>query len=260
MKDFETIIYEVEEKVAWITLNRPKALNAQNNLMRKELILALDDARTDRKVVVIVITASGEKAFCVGLDVTEVPVVNSADLLQLRGPRTVDELIREVCKPVIAAVNGYALGGGCELAMACDIIIASENAKFGQPEIKMGIIPGSGGSQMLPRLIGEKKAKELIFTGRSITADEALALGLINRVVPQANLRAAVEELSKDIAKNSPLTLGFAKLAVNKSMENHLSSGLICEKDISIACFGTEDQKEAVKAFLEKREPVFKGK
>jgi enoyl-CoA hydratase/carnithine racemase len=180
--------------------------------------------------------------------------------MQLKGKKRPIEMTREIPKPIIAMVNGLALGAGCELAMACDIIIASETAKFGQPEIRVGLIPGGGGTQVLPRLVGEKKAKELVFTGDMITAEEALRIGLVNRVVPKERLREAVEEFVGALAKRSPIILKLAKLAVNKSLETPLSAGLAYESDLCALCFGTEDLKEGAKAFAEKRTPNYKGK
>jgi enoyl-CoA hydratase len=231
--------------------------------MRQELLKALEDAWDDKNIYVIVITGAGDRAFSSGADITEHPVLTSIDI---RGPREtraragITELVRKIPKPVIAAVNGLALGGGCELAMACDVIIASENAIFGQPEIKIGIIPGRGGTQLLPRLIGEKKAKELIFTGDSLSATEAYRLGMINKVVPPDELKDATNELVEKLLRRSPVTLRLAKAAVNKSMEVGLLEGMSYELELFAQCFSTEDQKEGAKAFLEKRRPVFKGR
>lgn len=258
--EFQTIIYEKKESLSWITLNRPENLNAQNETLRSELVTALEDSRDDDNVCVIIITGAGEKAFSAGADISEFPNWMPADILQTKGKIRAYELIREIPKPVIAMVNGYALGGGCELAMACDIIIASENAQFGQPEVRVGVIPGAGGTQVLPRLVGEKKAKELIFTGNRITAKEALELGLVNKVVPQEKLREAVVEMANAILQNSPVIVKLAKIAVNKSLETPLSIGMGYERDLFAVCFGTDDQKEGAKAFLEKRKPNYKGK
>lgn len=257
---FKTIIYEKKDKVAWITLNRPEVLNAQNDQMREELISALEDARDNENIHVIVITGAGDRAFSAGADISEFPKQTPVDLIKRRGRMRVYELIRNIPKPVIAAVNGYALGGGCELAMACDIIIASENATFGQPEIRVGVIPGGGGTQMLPRLIGEKMAKELIFTGRSIPAQELYRLGMVNRVVPQDKLMNEVNDFVNVLLRRSPVILALAKMAVNKALETPLSEGLKCESELFAMCFGTEDQKEGAKAFLEKRDPQYKGR
>jgi enoyl-CoA hydratase/carnithine racemase len=182
------------------------------------------------------------------------------DILKAKGTKRAVDLLREVPKPAIAMVNGLALGGGCELAMACDMIVASENAMFGQPEINVGVIPGAGGTQILPRLVGEKKAKELIFTGVMIPAQEALSLGLVNKVVPLDKLRETVLELVKAMLRHSPVIMKLAKLAINKSLDVSLTTGLDYERDLFAICFGTEDQKEGSKAFLEKRKPAYKGK
>ena len=258
---FEAIIYEKKENVAWITLNRPEVLNAQNDTLRTELVKAFEEARDDNELYIIVLTGAGDRAFSAGADISEFPSRMLVDVIkQRKGVKRAYDLIREIPKPFIAMVNGLALGGGCELAMACDIIIAAENARFGQPEISVGIIPGGGGTQILPRLVGEKKAKELIFTGDFISADEALRLGLVNKVVPKEKLKEAVEELITKLKSKSPVILQFAKLAVNKSLETPLSVGLAAEGDLSAMCFGTEDQKEGARAFLEKRKPQYKGK
>jgi enoyl-CoA hydratase len=258
---FETILYEKKDNVAWITLNRPDKRNAQNQELRGEVMTALDDARTDDEVLVMVVTGAGDKAFSAGadignfLDATAVSVITSN-----KGARRIYNFIREIPKPVIAMVNGMALGGGCELAMSCDMIIASENARFGQPEINVGVIPGGTGTQILPRLVGEKKAREMIFTGDPISAEEALRWGLINKVVPADKLRETVEEIIGKLKSKSPAILKFAKLAVNKSLETTLSAGIECEADLFAMCFGTQDQKEGAKAFFEKRPPQYTGK
>lgn len=256
----ETVIYEKKDHVAWITLNRPEVLNAQNNQLRKELIEVLESARDDDDVYLLVLTGAGDKAFSAGADISEFPSLYPADQLKKRGTKTHYDLLREIPKPVIAMVNGFALGGGCEITLACDIVIASENSQFGQPEVRVGIIPGGGGTQVLPRLIGEKKAKELVFTARIISAQEALQLGLINQVVPKEKLRETVEDLVKTLLKRSPVILKIAKMAINKSLETTLTTGLAYEKDLFTICFGTEDQKEGARAFLEKRDPVYKGR
>ena len=258
---FEAIIYEKKENVAWITLNRPDVLNAQNDTLRTELIKAFEEARDDNELHMIVLTGAGDRAFSAGADISEFPSRVLMDVIkQRKGTKRASDLIREIPKPVIAMVNGLALGGGCELAMACDMIVASDNARFWQPEINVGIIPGAGGTQILPRLVGEKKAKELVFTGDFISAEEALRLGLVNKVVPREKLKEAVEELITKLKSKSPVILQFAKLAVNKSLETPLSVGMAAEADFFAMCFGTEDQKEGARAFLEKRKPQYKGK
>ena len=259
--EFETIIYEKKDNVAWITFNRPKVLNAQNQTLLGEVNAALEQGKDDDEVYVIVITGAGDRAFSAGADISMFPNWNPIDVIKwTKGSKRPYEFIREIPKPVIAMVNGVALGGGCEIAMACDMIIAAENAQFGQPEISVGVIPGGAGTQMLPRLVGEKKAKELVLTGDFISADEALRLGLVNKVVPGDKLRGAVDEVINKLKSKSPAILRFAKLAVNKSLETPLSVGIQSEADFFALCFGTEDQKEGAKAFLEKRSPKYTGK
>ena len=258
---FETIIYEKKDNVAWITLNRPEKYNAQNQTLRSEVVAALDDAKDDDEVRVIVLTGAGDKAFSAGADISNfVDWTTISVITTNKGAKRPYNFIREIPKPVIAMVNGMALGGGCELAMSCDIIIASDNARFGQPEISVGVIPGGTGTQILPRLVGEKKAREMIFTGDPISAEEALRIGLVNKVVPPDKLRETVDELIKKLKSKSPAILKFAKLAVNKSLDTPLSIGIECEADLFAMCFGTHDQKEGAKAFLEKRPPNYTGK
>jgi enoyl-CoA hydratase len=258
--DLKNILFEKKDYLAWITLNRPEVRNAQNDTLRAEVIWALEDSRDDDNVRILIITGAGDKAFSAGADISEFPKRMPADILRGKGIKRMTDLVREIPKPAIAMVNGLALGGGCELAMACDIIIASENAQFGQPEINIGIIPGAGGTQILPRLVGEKKAKEMVFTGAFISAQEALALRLINRVVPQEKLRETVMEMAKAILRHSPIILKLCKLAINKSLDVPLTVGMDYERDLFAICFGTEDQKEGSRAFLEKRKPQYKGK
>lgn len=258
--ELKNILFEKKDSVAWITLNRPEVRNAQNDALRSEVIWALENSRDDDDIRLIIITGAGDKAFSAGADISEFPKRMTADIIRVKGIRKTVDIIRDIPKPVIAMVNGLALGGGCELAMACDIIIASDNAQFGQPEINVGVIPGAGGTQILPRLVGEKKAKELVFTGAFIPAQEALTLGLINKVVPQDKLLEAVMEMAKAILRHSPIIMKLAKVAINKSLETPLSIGMDWERDIFAMCFGTEDQKEAANAFLGKRKPEYKGK
>jgi enoyl-CoA hydratase len=258
--EFKTILYEKKGNVAWVTLNRPEVLNAQNDLLRSELVSAFEQAGRDDEVYAIAITGAGDKAFSAGADISEFPKRFPDDYVRTKWIRRPYDVIREVPKPVVAAVNGLALGGGCELVLACDCVIAADTAQFGQPEIRIGVIPGGGGTQVLPRLIGEKKAKELIFSGRSITAAEALGMGMINQVVPRDKLIEATEKLIQDFLKNSPAILKLAKMAVNKSLDTPLTVGLGCERELFALCFGTEDQKEGARAFLEKRKPAYKGK
>ena len=260
---FQNIIYQKKDHVAWITLNRPKVRNAQDPRTREEFTRALELGRDDDDVHVMVISGAGGN-FCAGGDIAGFPQ-GPVDFmekigLQVKGRRRPIELTRDIPKPIIAMVDGLALGAGMELAMACDIVFASEEARFGQPEIKVGLIPGGGGTQVLPRLVGEKKAKELVFTGDVISAEEALRIGLVNRVVPKEKLRGVVEEFVATLLKRSPIILKFAKMAINKSLETSLSAGLAYEIDLCALCFGTEDLKEGAEAFLEKRPPVYKGR
>ena len=259
--EFETILYEKKENVAWITFNRPKVLNAQNQTLLAEVTAALEQAKDDDEVYVIVITGAGDRAFSAGADISMFQGWTPIDVIKwTKASRRPYEYIREVPKPVIAMVNGLALGGGTEICMACDMVIAAENARFGQPEISIGVIPGGGGTQMLPRLVGEKKAKELVMTGDFISAEDALRLGLVNKVVPGDKLREAVDELIAKLKSKSPAILRLAKLAVNKSLETPLSVGMQSEADLFALCFGTEDQKEGARAFLEKRAPKYIGR
>jgi len=260
MAQYETILYEKKDKVAWVTLNRPEVLNALNATLLRELAGALKEAAGDEEVMAIVITGAGDRAFSAGADITGFLTATAMDYIKAMEEARPFELIRNIQKPVIAMVNGLALGGGCEIALACDIVMASERAQFGQPEIRVGVIPGAGGTQVLPRIIGEKKAKELIFTGRFISAKEAESMGLVNKVVPHESLRQEVESLLKDIMAHSPLMLRLAKMAVNKSLEVGLKEGMEFERTLFAVCFSTEDQKEGAKAFLEKRRPEYKSK
>ncbi|MFQ5710848.1 MAG: enoyl-CoA hydratase/isomerase family protein [Candidatus Geothermarchaeales archaeon] len=261
MSAFKNIIYEKKGGVAKITINRPEVRNALNIETRRELKAALEDARAEEGTRVVVITGAGDQAYCAGADLNEFKDMTPMQVREyIRLSRDVTNLIEGMEKPVISAVNGYALGGGCELAMACDIIIASETARFGQPEIRVGLIPGGGATQRLPRHIGVKKAKELILTGDLIAAAEAERLGLVNRVVPADKLNEAVEELVEKLLSKSPVMLGLAKASINKAMEMGLESGLRYELEAFALCFSTEDQKEGVRAFFKKRKPVYKGR
>jgi len=258
---FETIVYAKRGNVAWITLNRPEVLNAMNLKMAAELINALQLAADDEETYVIAITGTGDKAFCAGADIGAMTNRSPVDQVNSRYVQISHfAFMRKVPKPIVALVNGLAIGGGCELALASDIVIAAENAQFSQPEIRVGLIPGGGATQILPRLIGEKRAKEIIFTGRPITAQEALEMGMINQVVPQEKLIEAANNFIGVLTRRSPIILKFAKLAINRSLETTLSAGIDAERDFFTLCFSTEDQKEGAKAFHEKRSPRFKGK
>jgi enoyl-CoA hydratase len=253
---YENIIFEKEENIATITFNRPEAMNALNNQTRAEFGQAIQDVASDDEVKVLILTGSG-KAFVAGSDIKE---FNATTPFAAHNIRRLGEMVEQLEKPVIAAVNGFCLGGGNEIAMGCDIIIASEKAKFGQTEINIGIIPGGGGTQRLQRLIGACRAKELIFTGDIIRAEEADRLGLVNRVVPMDELMPAAKELAKKIATKSAAALKLAKQSINYGMQTNLASGLKYEYELYSLSLSLEDKKEGVNAFLEKRAPKFVGR
>ncbi len=256
----EYLLFEVDGQVAKITLNRPKVLNALNPGLYRELGELLEKIGEDKEIRAIVITGAGTKAFAAGADISAMQSMTAQEARELArvGQRPLN-LIASLPKPVIAAINGMALGGGCELAMACDLRIASETALLGQPEINLAVIPGGGGTQMLPRLAGLAKAKELIFTGRLIKAAEALDLGLVNKVVPQEEVVPAAEKLAREICAKGPVAMALAKASINKVLEAPLKVGLEFEIEAFAGCFATEDQKEGMAAFLEKRPPRIKG-
>ena len=256
---YETIIVEIEDHVALITLNRPDALNALNDQVLGELAEALTDAQTNDKVRCIVLTGS-EKAFAAGADIKMMSDKSFVEVFSedLFGPEA--DAIMGVRKPVIAAVSGYALGGGCELAMMCDFIICSDTAKFGQPEINLGVMAGLGGSQRLTRFIGKSKAMDMNLTGRFMDADEAERSGLVSRVVPAKKLKDEALSAAAKIAEKSMVSIMAVKEAVNRSYETTLREGLLFERRVFHSLFATEDQKEGMAAFAEKREPQFRDK
>ncbi len=257
----ELVMLEKEAPLALITINRPKALNALNSKVLKALSETLDRVNDDEEIRVVVITGAGEKAFVAGADIAEMSEMTPLEGANFsRLGQLVFKKVEELKKPVIAAVNGFALGGGSELALACDFIYASENAKFGLPEVTLGIMPGFGGTQRLPRLIGKGRAKELIFTGKMISAKEALEMGMVNRVVPQEQLMDAVKEVASGIAKNGPIAVSIAKGLVDVGYDLPLDDGCLMESKSFGVCASTEDKREGMKAFLEKRKPVFKGR
>jgi enoyl-CoA hydratase len=258
--EYKTVLYEVDGHTAWITLNRPKKRNAQSDELRTEMSLALERAGLDPGVHVVVITGAGDQAFSAGADIDEFPTRQLVDGVANKARRRPHETIRVLPKPVVAMVNGLALGGGCELVLAADLAVAADTATFGQPEIRVGVIPGCGGTQVLPRLMGEKRAKEFIFSGRMMDADEALSYGIVNKVVPATELREATEKMVSDLLRNSPAILKIAKMAVNKSLDLPLSVGMDYERELFAMCFGTADQKEGANAFFEKRKPEYTGK
>lgn len=257
---FETLIVSVEEGIGTITLNRPEVLNALSTQVFSELSQAAQNLADDEAVRVIIITG-GDKVFAAGADIRG--MVNSSVLdvaLEGRPSQKAFQLIENIPKPVIAAVAGYALGGGCELTLVCDVRIAADNAKFGLPEITLGILPGAGGTQRLPRLIGAGKAKELIFSGDFIDAQEALRVGLANKVVPAEELMSEAKRLAKRFASRGAVALRMAKSAVNEGLRMDLAAGLQYEHKCFSLLFATQDQKEGMQAFLEKRKPKFQGK
>ena len=258
---FENILYEKKGPIVYVTLNRPKVLNALNQAVFAELKAAFEDARDDSSVRGVILTGSGDKAFVAGADIAEMSSLTASQMQEsTRRSQGVTELIENLGKPVIAAVNGFALGGGCELAMACTIRIAAENAKFGQPEVKIGIMPGAGGTQRLPRLVGKGRALQLILSGEIINAQEAYRIGLVNEVVPLANLIARAEAILNQINSNAPLGVKFSIDAVNKGLDGSVSEGLLIEASLFGICGGSEDKKEGTSAFLEKRAPKFQGR
>ena len=257
---YETLIFEKRGRVGIITINRPDKRNALNIKTREEGALLLEEIRNDDSVGVVVITGAGDKAFIAGADIGEFAGRTAMMQRDVMTGRSLFTAIDTFPKPVIAMINGYCLGGGCELALACDIRIASETASFGQPEINLGIIPGGGGTQRLTRLVGEGKAMELILTGAIIDAKSALSIGLVNHVVPAAELEAKTMEIANAIGEKSGVALSLAKEAVKLASRSTLDEGLRREVDLFALCFSTEDKDEGVAAFLEKRKPSFKGR
>jgi enoyl-CoA hydratase len=254
------VLLETSERIAWVTLNRPDKLNALNNGLLKELDQVVASLEEDPEVGVIVVTGSGEKAFVAGADISELKDLDtaSARIQALKGQEVFNRIER-LPKPVIAAVNGFALGGGCELALSCHIRIASENARFGLPEVSLGIIPGYGGTQRLPRLVGKGVALDMILSGEMTGAAEALRMGLVSRVVPQADLKATAEKLAKTILSRGPLALRSALTAVHEGIEMPQGKGLEFEASLFGLLAASADMKEGMGAFLEKRPAAFKG-
>ncbi len=255
---YEMILSEKRNRVGLITLNRPQALNALNNQLLREVMDALDAFDRDEGIGAMVITGS-EKAFAAGADIKEMADKSITEIMD-RDHIAVFGRIRTIQKPVIAAVSGWALGGGCELALSCDMILASETAKFGQPEINLGVIPGAGGTQRLTRAVGKAIAMEMILNNRTLSAQEAYQFGLVNRVVPVEGYLDEALKLADEIASRAPLALRAAKRMINQSYECTLSEGLAEEKQTFYNLFASEDQKEGMQAFIEKRKPEWKGK
>src|SRR5215472_15617680 len=257
----ENVLYEKGQSIARITVNRPKVLNALNHRTWDDLRTAFLDARDDAAVRGVILTGAGDKAFIAAADISELAHVSAveAEVSSSFGQEVLN-LVENLGKPVVAAINGFALGGGCETAMACTIRLASENAKFGQPEVKLGLIPGGGGTQRMPRLIGKGRALQFILSGEMISAQEAYRIGLVNEIVPAANLITRAEAILKQIAANAPVAVKFALEAANKGMETSQSEGLLLEASYFGLCAATEDKKEGTTAFLEKRAPQFHGR
>jgi enoyl-CoA hydratase/carnithine racemase len=255
------VVYEKRGPIAYVTVNRPKVLNALNTPTWADLRTAFEDARGDDSVRGVILTGAGDKAFIAGADIGELANATAIDAERSsRFGQDVLDLIENLGKPVIAAVNGFALGGGCETAMACAIRIAVDSAKFGQPEVKLGLLPGGGGTQRLPRLVGKGRALQLILSGEMISAQEAYRIGLVNEVVPAANLIERAEQILKQIASNAPVSVRLSLEAVNRGMDTSQSEGFALEASYFGLCAATDDKKEGTSAFLEKRMPQFHGR
>jgi enoyl-CoA hydratase len=257
----ENVLYEKKESIAYITLNRPKVLNALSHRTFEDLKTAFEDARDDAGVRGVILTGAGDKAFIAGADISELATTTAVEAEGgSRFGQEVLNLIENLGKPVIAAINGFALGGGCETAMACTMRVASEHAKFGQPEVKLGLIPGGGGTQRLPRLIGKGRALQLILSGEMISAQEAYRIGLVNEVVPAAEVIPRAEAILKQIFANAPFAVKYSIEAVNRGLETTQTEGQALEASFFGLCAGTEDKKEGTQAFLQRRAPKFQGR
>jgi enoyl-CoA hydratase len=257
----ENVIYDKKGSIAYVTLNRSKVMNALNKATINELRAAFEDARDDSTVRGVILTGAGEKAFAAGADIAEIANNTAVEAEEAtRRGQALTDLIENLGKPVIAAVNGFALGGGCELAMACAIRVAAESAKFGQPEVKLGVIPGYGGTQRLPRLVGKGRALKLILSGDIIDAAEAYRIGLVDELVPDTHVIERAETVLKKIIANAPISVKYALEAVNKGLETSVAEGLLIEASLFAVCASTDDKKEGTSAFLEKRAPKFQGR
>jgi len=257
----ENVLYEKKDGIAYVTLNRPKVLNALNQRTWQDLRAAFEDARDDATVRGVILTGTGDKAFIAGADISEIAHITAVDAERSsRYGQDVLTLIENLGKPVIAAVNGFALGGGCETAMACTIRVASEHSRFGQPEVTLGIIPGGGGTQRLPRLVGKGRALQIILSGAMITAQEAYRIGLVNEVVPATDLIPRAEAILKQIFANAPVAIRFSLEAVNRGLETGQAEGMALEASLFGLCAGTEDKNEGTQAFLQKRAAKFTGR
>jgi enoyl-CoA hydratase len=261
MPSYDNVRYEVDGFIATVTVAREKALNALNRQTLNELVWALREADGDARIRCVILTGAGEKAFVAGADIAEMSNLGPTEARGMAAAgRAVGDVLEQMQKPVIAAVNGFALGGGCELALACDFIYASDKAKFGQPEVNLGVIPGFGGTQRLSRRLGLGRAMELVLTGDVIGADEALRLGLVNRVIAAAELLAETRKTAEKIAAKGPLAIAYARRCVRKSAELSLPAGNDYEAELFALLFATRDQKEGMSAFLAKRPAQFEGK
>lgn len=259
--NYDTLLFSSTNRVATVTINRPDKLNALNAQAKSELKTLFTAIKTDANVDVVVLTGAGEKAFVAGTDIGELTVLNGVTGKEFSANgQEVFDLIENLGKPVIAAVNGYALGGGCELALACHIRIASENAKFGQPEVNLGIIPGYGGTQRLARQVGRGRAMEMILTGNQIDAQEALRIGLVNKVVPQTELLKTASDMATAIASKGQIAIRMALKAVNMTQETTLSDGQQLEASLFGVCCDSEDFREGTQAFMQKRKPLFRNR
>ena len=257
----ENLLYAKQGPIAYVTLNRPRVMNALNHRTWEDLRAAFEDARDDAAVRGVILTGAGDKAFIAGADISELAHLSAVEASTSSSfGQAVLDLVENLGKPVIAAVNGFALGGGCETAMACTIRIASENAKFGQPEVALGLVPGGGGTQRLPRLVGKGRALQLILSGEMISAQEAHRIGLVNEVVPAAQLIARAETILRRIFSNAPVAVRLSLEAVHKGMETSQEEGLSLEAAYFGLCAATDDKKEGTSAFLEKRPARFQGR
>lgn len=258
--EFKNILFKKEGNIATLSINNPKSLNALNYDTLKEIEVGINLVENDEEIYVLIITGEG-KSFVAGADIVEMEKLNSQEGRNFG--KIGSDIFRKIElmeKPVIGAINGFALGGGCELAMSCDIRIAGEKAKFGQPEVTLGITPGFGGTQRLPKLVGIAKAKELIYTGDIINAEEALRIGLVNKICSQEDLMNETLEMAKRIASASQVAVRYSKTAINSSSDTNIDTGLAFEKDVFGLCFATDDQREGMRAFLEKKKPNFKNR
>jgi enoyl-CoA hydratase len=261
MSQYTNLLFEVKDSIGMITLHRPKALNALNTELLQELSNLLDRIKEDTSIGIVILTGSGEKAFVAGADIAEMQTLTAIEGRNFgKIGQDVFNKLESLPQPVIAAINGFALGGGCELAMACDIRIASEKAKFGQPEVSLGITPGFGGTQRLPRLVGKGRGKELIYTGDIIDAGEAYRIGLVNKVAAPDELMNAAKAMAEKILSRASVAVQLSKAAVNEGLNMDLASGIAYEAEVFGLCFATEDQKEGMTAFVDKRKANFSGK